>query len=514
MRARLALLFVLALVARLVAAATSSLYVDEAFGFFMSRHDFVSIILGARPDNNPPLWYFLVHPLSASVPMRGGPEDLAGVVLLLRLPSCILGALAAPVTYLIGRRFGERVGLWSAGMVVVAYTSWLADGQTRAYGLVTLLAALALWMVLELRDSEQNAPPGGWSGLTAVAVTLPLLHFLGLLVNVALLGSCVLHVRYRGRTALCFSAGIAAGLAWIVYAATNPASGLHPRSLATSGAVEALTLPGYISGLLMPLNWSFVPRLGAGSCAALTYLISAGVGALCLWGLRCLVREKPAAAWTLGLFVIVPVLGIVAGALGGFQLYQNRYLVPISSGLFLLMAVAAARVRLQALLAVMVACNIATLAVFPVDRYLWNQDWASAARFIMLRETPGDVTVAYIPYSLIGLDFYYHPGKIDVDFSNSVISRRYASGYGGTEQLAITPAMLNDDLARSVGRRRVFLLFNQADAKGQAAIATWFNNLGYRVGAEFQQSGLMGWGNITIYQLVPPDIPGPPATGG
>jgi len=497
--------FVAALLARLVAAAASGLYVDEAFVYFMSRLDLGQIVGAARPDNNPPLWYFVLHPLARIT--RDG--------LLLRLPSSVMGTLAAPLTYLAGRTQGERVGLVSGALAAVAYTSWLVDAQTRAYGLLAALCALVLATTLEA--PREPLPPWRWAVLAGASVALPLLHLVGWLVDLAMLAASLLPgTPSRWRRAACFALGVASGAAWMAYAAAGAASALHGHQRHPSQLAEMALLPSTLTGLSMPFHWSWLRPTDLAPAGSL--VVSLLVGAAAVHGLIVIGRTRPRAAATLALYAGVPLCGIAAGAMMGLQSYQNRYLVPVAGAIFVALAASAntcfasgepARprhgVRLlgTALCAGAVGVNLVTLACFPFDRYLHNQDWRQAAAWIEHRELEGDVLVACVPYSLVGLDFYDHAPDVDVDFSTpATMQLRFSPKYRGAEQMAVPPGLLDPGLAARLRGRHVFLLLNQVDdATRQRALEVFRE--GWLLADTLALDSLAGWGRIEVYALVP-----------
>lgn len=488
---RAAALFCLALGARLVAAATSGLYVDEALNFFISRHDLAQIVAEVRPDANPPLWYLMMHPISLMT--HDG--------FLLRTPAVLLGAFTAPVTYLAGRVLGERTGLWSGALVALSYVSWELDAQVRAYALLTLLAVLSLWTMLD--PGPQGRPRIGFAGLAIAAIAMPLLHFTGMLIDIALLLACACPgMPRRNARAACLAGGIACGGAWMIFSALGPPSAFHVGGRGT-GLADAVVLPAFLSGLPLPMHWPAFRPFGATDVVTRTLAVVVAVAAL--FGLTRMLRTHAMQACVLALFLLIPFAGLAIGELLGFGMYQNRYLIPLSSGLFITLAAGlkGARQATSALLALMLAVNVVTLALFPSDSYLQNQDWRSAAAWLEQREERGDVIAAYIPYSFVGLDFYYHAGQIEIDFPTpNTLRMCFREGYDGAEQLSLLPTTLDDALAARLRGRRVFLVLNQCDDASKARLFEWFSR-GWQATDAFTRSGLAGWGNMTIIQLSP-----------
>src|SRR5437867_3002474 len=81
---------VLAAVVRVAAGVSSSVYVDEAYAYFISRAPLPDIATGARTEFNTPLYYLILHPLAR----------LASAPIALRLPSILAGVAAVVALYL------------------------------------------------------------------------------------------------------------------------------------------------------------------------------------------------------------------------------------------------------------------------------------------------------------------------------------------------------------------------------------------------------------------------------
>lgn len=515
---RAAALFALALLARLVASAASGLYVDEAYCYFMSRLGWSQIVPSARSELHPPLWYFLMHPLAITT--RDG--------LILRLPSSVLGALSAPLTYLAGRTLSERTGLMAGALTAASYVGWMADAQTRCYGLLAALSAFALWATLD--EGFNRLPRWRWALLGVASVGMPLLHMVGWLVDVGLLLASMLPgTTDRARRAACFIGGLIAGGGWMGYAASASISALHPRQPHPAQIEEVLLLPASLSGLSLPLHWPMLRPSGAAD--AISLALSAALTVVVALGLAKTWRACARAAIILALYAGVPLGGIIAGSLLGMQTYQNRYLATISGGLFILLGAAATRLHpspsaagpqpprsplrggvstvATVLWMAAITFNLVTAAIFPYDRYLHNQDWRAAAAWIERRETMADVIVSTIPYSLIGLNFYYHAPAVEVDFSvPQTMQIRLEKGYSGAEQMGVFPAQLSAGLAERLHGRRVFLLLNQVDEATRAEALDLFRTH-WRVEDALALDSLAGWGRIFVYELSPttPDRP-------
>lgn len=473
---RLLALLLLALAIRLVASAASAVYVDEAYTFFLARAPLGDIVTGARPDLNPPAWPMLLHPLARATSDR----------VLLRLPSVLCGVGAAGMAFLLGRRLGgERLGLLAAAAAATAYPAWLGEAQFRAYGILTLALVSLVWLLLER--------PGRTGLLLAACLAAPLFHHLG----VAVLGAALLLSLWRRDWpgAGCAAAGLALAGLWLAFALTGASSEIKPGALDPSALGQALRVPAYLSGLLMPLFWTRTPT--GPWFVPLEWALSAGLWILALRGARR-APEGPA----LALLALAPLAGVALGAALGIQPYQHRYLAPVAVPFLLLAALGLPERPRAALAGLLVGVNLVTAFLFARDPYLWNQDWDSVARFVRERERPGDAVVAYVPYSLVGFTFAWDPAGIGWDFSRpGELQALFPAGYQGPLMLGLAPSLLGPDLDRQLQGRRVFLVLNQEDAGG-GAIRSWLHPR-YGVADALEIPSLHTWGQISVYLLEP-----------
>lgn len=478
-----------ALVLRLVVAAHSSVYVDEAFTYFISRADVAGMLMGSRDDLNPPAWYFVLHPLSAAT----------HAALWLRLPSALCAAVAVPLAWLTGRRLTSPANATvAAGLLGCAYGCWLVDTQIRAYGITLLLVTACLWMlVVTLQD---GAPPGGWIVYGVLSLCLPVFHYSGMLAALAFLGAGLLApANVRPRLLATQAMALLPGLAWLMFLFSGPHSRFHEHHADWRAVLHAFTLPEYLTGIVLPMAWRSVPAAQTWSTPgwqAVGYLLNLGLWAAWMQGARVTARTHRGETAALVLLAVFPLLLLSFGANLGVQPYQNRYNVPMAAAFYLLLVTGLSSIRLSLVTWALVAVNVITWALYPGRPFLWNQNWVSPAGFISARQQAGDHVAAYIDYSLVGLDFYYgdstmrfaHDGGMAIDCP------------AGLPQVMLTPDRLTPDLDRQLGRGRVFLVLNQEDAVGGEAVRRWFHDR-YHVLEQFHQGSLHTWGDITVYLL-------------
>jgi hypothetical protein len=480
----------LALLVRSLAAATSGVYDDEAYTYFISRGTAAQVLTGARPDLNMPTYYFMLHPLAGSTHNS----------FWLRLPSVLFGSLGVGVVLLFGRFMHDPLrGTLATLVTAVAYFSFLVDAQIRSYGLIAFFSTLLLWQYLAAREEER--PPGGWSLYYLGCLLLPACHYLGAVLDAAVLLTLPLgESRSRARLALGPIVGIACSCAWLLFAVSGPTSQMHghPRGPLVG---DALHTPLALSGLLVPLYW---PVLGLQSHLQWLEPLCVAIGwALLAYGLWRIHSRAPMRATILAVWLVLPLLVLTLGRLLGIGFYQHRYAAFLTGPMLFIAFSGLRRAGALSLAGLLFVANVLVLVQFPATPFFWNQDWQSVARFIEARQQKGDVAVFYVAYSLFGFDFYYHPQQIEADFSHpGRIALAFSPQYDGVRQIGLYRELLRPELTSQLGSGRVFLVFNQEDAVGGAEVRKWFAGR-YGIADQMEIQGLNSWGNTVVYLLAP-----------
>jgi mannosyltransferase len=143
-------LTLLAAVLRFATLDLQSFWYDEAFTPVHVLHASLGATLRAvsHTENTPPLWYVLVWGVSRA----WGTGEVA-----LRSLSALAGVATVPVAWGIGRELaGRRAALLTAALVAVNPLFVWYSQEARAYGLFTLLAAVAI--LCFLRALSQPTP--------------------------------------------------------------------------------------------------------------------------------------------------------------------------------------------------------------------------------------------------------------------------------------------------------------------------------------------------------------------
>ncbi|MCX6356621.1 MAG: glycosyltransferase family 39 protein [Candidatus Aureabacteria bacterium] len=352
-----------------------------------------------------------------------------------RALSAVMGVMAVPVIYLLGRRLFRRAdaALLAALFMAVSPAAIFFSQEVRAYGMANLLALASSWLFLRALDGGRRVGP--WLSYAATALVLCYTFYFAALVLAA-------HVAYlfaadrRGlRPWLCAMASV--GLCYLPWLAfgfrtqiavqlavssgySRPGPVLSRESLsATAGALRYI-----LDSLILGPMYSRVLITDT-----LRRIIEFGTLALVLSGGYVLWRRerKPALLFTL-LFSLTPliVISVFSIAKGTLWFMKPRYHLWEASGIFILAAASITSIRhipLRFLLAGAV-CAASLLAgpyhFYPMVFYSDHakSDFRSAAALIAAEERRGDLIFVNIPGHMIPFNIYYKGGLRQVGISD------------------------------------------------------------------------------------------------
>ncbi len=136
-------IFMVGLAIRLYGLGSESLWWDEVYAIATMAHPGpLEIIRLSSTDNNPPLFYLILHYW-----MLLAGESAFSV----RLPSAIAGALAVPVMYRVGTLLFDRsAGLLAALILALSAYHVRYAQEARAYGLMVFLTLLSFYFFVKL----------------------------------------------------------------------------------------------------------------------------------------------------------------------------------------------------------------------------------------------------------------------------------------------------------------------------------------------------------------------------
>lgn len=335
-------LVLLNLALKLAWTGVNELSGDEPFTVFWSLQPLGELFSMLRTENNPPLYFLLMHGWLKLVP-----PDPAW----LRVPSAVFSSLTAWPLFLLGRRLG---GTTVATTAVLLFTfsqhGHAFAHEVRAYSLLVLATTWAVWQLVRLADDRQRHPSMRAASivwLVAANVLATWAHYFGwLVVGLELLLAFAVP-RLRPVRMKMIVAALLTGLCSL------PLLGiLGARAAASLSHGTWVPPPAWEEPYNMLLRWSNAP-----------------VVAVCFIGLA-------AWAWVrrrgrLGplaiplLWLLTPLAGLFPMSFL-FPVYLDRYLLYASIGFYLLVAMAAQGVPggRRGSLAVSAACVAAMAATF------------------------------------------------------------------------------------------------------------------------------------------------------
>ncbi len=173
-------LILLAFALRLYRLEIPSLWSDEGLSLYRARQSWAEIgrniiVVDGFPsvDNNPPLYFYLLHLWRAR---------LGESVFALRLLGAMLGVLAIPLFYQLGRvLLGRSGGLLAAGLLTISPFHIWQSQELRNYPLLLALNILAIYALARW----QQRPAGGqrWLGVwLAAALAGVYTHYFGFFI--------------------------------------------------------------------------------------------------------------------------------------------------------------------------------------------------------------------------------------------------------------------------------------------------------------------------------------------
>lgn len=240
----------LALGLRVLQLFHHDIWFDEAFSYLVARLPLVQLFVATGADNNPPLYYLLLH-----IWIRVfGASPIS-----LRLPSIIFGILLLPQIFRLGKNLGGKQ-LGQTALVLAAISALLIyfSAEARMYSLITFLALLTfnLWLnYLKYSDWKNGL-------LFISSFTLSLYtHYYAYMLCFPLLLLLLLHRKPALKPILTLLVPMSLTLPWILYAATlrHPAVFAQSPLIALPATLAAFVLGG--TGIVSLRTFFFDPGL-------------------------------------------------------------------------------------------------------------------------------------------------------------------------------------------------------------------------------------------------------------
>ena|SRR5215213_416459 len=425
--ATLLALFVVGLVLRLYGLGSESLWYDELWAVRIARMEPLEIMRASLGDNNPPLYYLILHYWMLLV----GHSEVA-----IRLPSAIAGALAVPLIYGIGSLlFSRAAGLMAALILSLSAYQIRYAQEGRAYALLVFLA-LASFYFLERLLTDGNRSRLVTAGYVVSTTLLMYTHVYGILL-VAAQGVYLLATRQALRKWLLPTGLVAVlyvpGVAWL--------------------AVNVLSSQGAWNNAMF---WVPEPTLAHVAEFFVLYsgsvLLAGAFGLLAAFALFDLVRSKQAStAWLLLAWLLVPIVVPFLVSHLYRPMLLDRYTIAASPAFYLLVArgVEALRItkysRALVALAIVAGSLAATIGYFVSTTHT---PWREMADYVDAHAKPGDLVLFNEGSGRLMFSYYFQ----SEDVTREVVSVESPSP-------PVTRKEMRSELAPAVeGYRRVWLV--------------------------------------------------------
>lgn len=310
-------LVVLNLVLKLAWLGVNELAGDEPFTVYWAQRPLDELFRMLRTENNPPLYFLLMHGWSQVVPL-----DAAWM----RVPSALFSALAAWPLFLLGRRLGgTRMAVTAVLLFTFSQHGFAFAHEVRAYSLLVLACTWAMWQLVRLAHEGERHPAVRattvrW--LVAANVLATWTHYFGwLFLGLELLLVFTVPL-LRGVRVKMLAAALLTLLASLPWAGV-----LLSRAGSSLSQGTWLAAPGWEEPYNMVVRWANAPLVAV--------LFLGLVAAAWVRG-----RRRGAGACLPLLWAGVPLLGMFLVSFA-FPIYLDRYLLFASPGFYLLVAAAA-----------------------------------------------------------------------------------------------------------------------------------------------------------------------------
>ena len=444
-----------ALVLRLYAIGSKSLWVDESFSLWISSQSLGDLLANTlRTDEHPPLYYLLLH-------FWLGPDSTE---VGLRTFSALWGVATVPVMYLVGREVGgTRPAVVVAALQAISPLHVWYGQQGRMYTMLTFFAAVVMLCVLRMlraRSPIGSSDVLAWAGFVAALPLAMLSHNTAVLLPVAIAAFVGWMAVVRRRAP---DGGVGAGFGgvpvrfWITALGAGVFLwlGWLPGFLLQAGRVDAdfWIPPPTVAKVLE----HFGNLVSADAPGWLTVPILLVGGALAVLGGRAL-RHRHAHLVLLLALLLVPLAGELLVSVRR-PIFYPQTLIWTSLPLTVLVGVGLLRLRPRALLAAGAATLLAVTAT-SLGRYYaaeGTEDWRGAAGYVASHARPGDVVLFDAGWTQLAFRSYYgRSGGPAVTVAGMPVDP--------FERGALEPRMTVEDLPRLdalvAGRERVWLVLS------------------------------------------------------
>ena len=452
---------------RLFQITSNSLWIDEAYSFFLSSLDFKQIVRGTIADQHPPLYYVILH-----FWMLLGHDEFT-----LRILSAVLGTVSIAVLYKIGRHlFSPQIGLVAALLLSISPVHIWYSQEVRMYVLLTLLSMVSIYLFWLLFDRPRRWPI--WAGWIIVNLTALYTHNLAIFVlifeNVFWFGALLtkkveLPTRSWLIAQIIVFLGYAPWLPVLVLQATQ-----HPMPWIPHPT------PVRVGGIFLRLAF------GDSRFAHLRTYLELGIALLLVIAVVRLGIERQ--RWHKPLLFVffwflVPFIGITAVSFR-VSLYQDKQLLFLAPALMLIFALGVAGLKFSRLQVGMIFLMMGLLLLPLHDQYFVPKktDWRRIAVYIDEHVQPDDVIYLNAASNALPLNFYLTRRDIPQEGYPHVFDFER----GGWDGQVATQAIVESQMRRLTATyKRIWLIDYGSNLwDPQSLILGWFSSNCHLLGSE------------------------------
>jgi uncharacterized membrane protein len=453
-------IFVAGLALRLYGLGSESLWWDEVYAIStMAQPGPLEIIRLSSTDNNPPLFYLILHYWM----LLAGDSAFS-----VRLPSAIAGALAIPVMYRIGTLLFDRsAGLLAALILALSAYHVRYAQEARTYGLMAFLTLLSFYFFVKLlKGGSSRYTSAGYVISTALLVYT---HFYGVFFVAAQVIYLLVSTENLRRWIL---PGVALALLyvpWVLLLAVNVLSPAGAWRGGTTWIPEptladiARTLLAYSESL--PL--------------AIVFTLLAG------YGLFRIIREHSSTAYLLLAWLVVPIAVPFLVSHLYRPMLVDRYTIAASPALYLLVTQGVAgfkgpAYRERGYAQVLLVALVAALSFVNITGYfdaISKQPWREVAGYVDEHGRAGDLVLLYGG----SLPFDYYSEREDVDreafrvATNAGMRKSISTMIAGRDRVWLV-VFWDTGRAGKVLPEELTRLFGEATHKEVYAVTDTYNN--------------------------------------
>ncbi len=389
---------------RIYKLGAQSLWLDEAITASIAQQPMTAILFNNLDGLHPPLYHAFMH---VWVVLFGTSEFS------LRFPSVLFGTIAIIIIYVVAKRvLNVPIARLSALLMAILPFQIAYSQEARMYTLFLMLSLLSVYFLIRALETKQSY---SWILYALSTALLFYTHYyaiftLGFIALFLLLQ--FKHHRYQWKK----------WLAWhgVLFLLILPLL-LISRSLDNLGFIQA---PGAQELSVLFTSIGIIPTAALFRIGIADITLNIGLVItlfLSSVGIVHLTKKYPRSTLALCLlWFLVPLAGAVAFSHLFFPIFVNRYLITISSPLYLLMAAGVhsfAKKYVRVLLLVL----LLGLGLLGTWQYYHEQkdQWNALAQYLENKSTSHDIIVLVPAETVIPFDYYFTQNMTRIPVSNA-----------------------------------------------------------------------------------------------